>query len=620
MHLHSINFGSKMPRVDPARFSAQDLDADGVKTAAQFARAHEEYLTDWSLGKAEKWQHAVMDRKRARVTRRGPVGSPLHTDSESDGSADMEPAKETRVPLRAAQQRLAPDEDYVSLFPTPRTLCYQLDDAGQRLVCRLTAADRAILCELDACLVDQKWHPCAIAVAAKALLMTNNCQLVRAARRKWYRRLTDACNLHDRHDGPPVEVPPLLAQGPPEAEGDATRPVVDVQVDVAAKVRITTFNMNQHSPDDEFAAVLPEMDLVCLQEVTPSCLSALHALAAASGFAVSSPLHRGRCSEEGFDVCVLCRLDFGRVMWACVSPVAGPNSRLMLHVLVQLAANGAVLRAATAHLTASRAAAAARQRELSACLAGLEALDVDACIFAGDLNMHTGERLPRGGWLDAHEVAGSPADFASTWEPLDVDVPAHADAVWRFDRVLWLRRPAAQSSTLADVDASDSVSSSRLAVSGGLGRSVCAPVGPASRQLGLAVSGGTSEARPGPASRDTLELQPRDFASCFIMQGLSDHAAVTATMTCLPGNVATREWEENLIVRRPGLGREVARQPGDKESCAKQRKAAPSKVGPTCTAVKTTRRRACCLAQAPSWRTADARACTDCTAGATATT
>ena len=570
MHLHSINFGSKMPRVDPARFSAQDLDADGVKTAAQFALAHEEYLTDWSLGKAEKWQHAVMDRKRARVTRRGPMGSPLHTDSESDGSADMEPAKETRVPLRAAPQRLAPDEDYVSLFPTPRTLCYQLDDAGQRLVCRLTTADRAILCELDACLVDQKWHPCAIAVAAKALLMTNNCQLVRAARRKWYRRLTDACNLHDRHDGPPVEVPPLLAQGPPEAEGDATRPVVDVQVDVAAKVRITTFNMNQHSPDDEFAAVLPEMDLVCLQEVTPSCLSALHALAAASGFAVSSPLHRGRCSEEGFDVCVLCRLDFGRVMRACVSPVAGPNSRFMLHVLVQLAANGAVLCAATAHLTASRAAAAARQRELSACLAGLEALDVDACIFAGDLNMHAGERLPRGGWLDAHEVAGSPADFASTWEPLDVDVPAHADAVWRFDRVLWLRRPAAQSSTLADVDASNSVSSSRLAVSGGLGHSVRAPVGPASRQLGLAVSGGTSEAGPGPASRDTLELQPRDFASCFIMQGLSDHAAVTATMTCLPGNVATREWEENLIVCRPGLGREVARQPGDKESCAKQ--------------------------------------------------
>ena len=61
-----------------------------------------------------------------------------------------------------------------------------------------------------------------------------------------------------------MEVPPLLAQGPSEAEGDATRPVVDVQVDTAAKVRITTFNMNQYSPDDEFAAVLPEMDLVSL--------------------------------------------------------------------------------------------------------------------------------------------------------------------------------------------------------------------------------------------------------------------------------------------------------------------------------------------------------------------
>ena len=42
--------------------------------------------------------------------------------------------------------------------------------------------------------------------------MTNNCQLVRRARRKWYRRLTDKCNMHDRHSGVGVEVPAVYVE------------------------------------------------------------------------------------------------------------------------------------------------------------------------------------------------------------------------------------------------------------------------------------------------------------------------------------------------------------------------------------------------------------------------
>ena len=85
-----------------------------------------------------------------------------------------------------------------------------------------------------------------------------------------------------------------------------------------------TFNMNRRDPDAEFGALVEELDVACLQEVTSSCLACLHALAAASGFSVASPAQRGRCSEEGFDVCVMHRDSVARRLRVSVLPVAGP--------------------------------------------------------------------------------------------------------------------------------------------------------------------------------------------------------------------------------------------------------------------------------------------------------
>ena len=61
MHLHSINFGSCMPRVDPTAAGMQQPDEKSAEIAAQFAEMHEEYLTDWSLSKAEKWTFHEVD-------------------------------------------------------------------------------------------------------------------------------------------------------------------------------------------------------------------------------------------------------------------------------------------------------------------------------------------------------------------------------------------------------------------------------------------------------------------------------------------------------------------------------------------------------------------------------
>ena len=231
-----------------------------------------------------------------------------------------QPERRSAASCAPAQHALAPDEDFVPVFPSSVSMCFQLDSEGRRETWQLSQQEVALLRRLEACVSDTQWHPWAIGVAEKALLMRNNCQLVRQARWKWYRRLTDTCNMHDRHGGQPVEFPPLLAVR--ASVPDRRR---RTRCNAQAEVRMLTFNMNRRDPDAEFAALLEELDVACLQEVTSSCLACLHALAAASGFSVASPVQRGRCSEEGFDVCIMHRDSVARRLRVSVLPVAGPS-------------------------------------------------------------------------------------------------------------------------------------------------------------------------------------------------------------------------------------------------------------------------------------------------------
>ena len=221
MHLHSINFGSCMPRVDPTAAGMQRPDATTAAIASRFAEIHEEYLTDWSLGKSEKWTFHEVDAVPARFR---PVGSPIHTDSESDGSEDLEESQMAEKCVRRrevpgsvdvgaasdvfGQHVVADDVDFVRLFPTATTMSY-VTQGDARVTLALSRSERETLDALEVSLQDSAWHPCQITVAQKALLMTNNCRLVRRARRKWYRRLTEKCNMHDRHSGGGVEIAPV---------------------------------------------------------------------------------------------------------------------------------------------------------------------------------------------------------------------------------------------------------------------------------------------------------------------------------------------------------------------------------------------------------------------------
>ena len=415
MHLHSINVGSCMPRVDPTSAGMQRPDVTTAAIAARFADIHEEYLTDWSLGKNEKWTFHEVDAVPARFRQ---VGSPVHTDSESDGSEDLEEShcldrcvRRTALPscvdVGAAsdvfgQHVVGDDVDFLRVFPTATTMSY-VTHGTARATRVLTRTERETLLALNISLEDTAWHPCQISVAQKALLMTNNCRLVRRARRKWYRKLTEKCNMHDRHSGGGVEVPAVhIEDGEQEQEPDEVACVfadreTAVAQGVTVPLQVATLNMHVQSPGAWLFPIIHDYDVVCLQEVTAECLNELIAKGKEAGFHVVSPLQRGQVSAESFDVCLLLNMTSLDCVRVKISPLPWPSGRSLLQAHVLVRANGAILSVGTAHLTATASLSQQRQAELQFIFGTLEALKgLVGAIFAGDVNMRREEHLLQG--------------------------------------------------------------------------------------------------------------------------------------------------------------------------------------------------------------------------------
>ena len=587
MHLHSINVGSCMPRVDPTAAGMQRPDATTARIAARFAETHEEYLTDWSLGKHEKWTFNEVDSVPARFRQ---VGSPVHTDSESDGSEDLEgsdvlqkcvrrPETPGGVDVGAAsdvfgQHVVMDDVDFARVFPTPTTMTYVTQNAV-RATHVLTGAEHETLRGLEVSLQDNDWHPCRISVSQKALLMTNNCRLVRRTRRKWYRRLTEKCNMHDRHSGGGVEIGAVHIEEEPEevscvvadretvtedqvscvvadhgtaAEEDPDKVNSCVVADhepvvaqgVAIPVQVATLNMHLQSPGEWFLPLIHDYDVVCLQEVTAECLNDLLAVGKARGFHVASPLQRGQVSAESFDVCLLLNITSLDCFRVKISPLPWPSARSLLQAHVLVRANGAFVSVATAHLTATAEAAPQRQAELQLIFGSLEALkSLGAAIFAGDVNMRRDEPWPQGvsksSWRDVWEVEGSSESLCGTWCPETMAVDDSRVRQWRFDRIYtWC-----QFGLRKETD-----------------------------PMPLRAGAEPMPLRAG--SFATVQVQPGSFGVEFQSQDL-DHAFVSATLLVEPLVLGPREMHmEHLKILRPGLGSKIARKPGERESCAQK--------------------------------------------------
>ena len=481
MHLHSINFGAQMPRVDPAQDEWRLPCEESVRMAQKFARVHEEYVTDWSFSKAENWSEQDIENAAARRTG---AASPLHSDAESDGSEDLgigdanlEPkSKRARVmeegtqlsqlsrmsflTTSAAEDRkqqpvqfgleadvfcqhdLAADADFVRVFPSATSMAYVQDAFGRRKVRVLTGSEKKLLQDLDALVEQKDWHPCQIGTEQKALLMTNNCQLVRRMRRKWYRKLAEKCNMHDRHSGPGVEVPPVYVEMSVEEEEAAGRADSRIQInDEVVDLCIGSLNLNMQPFRSDVREMISEHDVFCLQEVTPATLPAILTAGRELGYDVVSPAQRGHTTLEGFDVCMLLRKFTVQRLRVGIVPLNTERIRHMLHVQVQVKQNGACLAVATAHCTAGKEDAMQRAAEMEVIWNALEALTVDGCIFAGDTNMPAEERIPQQyqeNWEDAWELDGADAASSGTWCQAWMETTHPLVQSWRFDRIFSL--------------------------------------------------------------------------------------------------------------------------------------------------------------------------------------
>ena len=342
------------------------------------------------------------------------------------------------------QHALAANEDFVRVFPSSTRMAYVKDATGRRKVTALTSAQNRLLEDLDALLQQKDWHPCQIGTEAKKFLLTNNCQLVRRMRRKWYRKLTEKCNMHDRHGGAGVEVPPVYVEMPLEqTTEDQAEASIDINTEVT-EISVGSLNMYmQPLRADVREMMIAEHDAFCLQEVTPVTLPSILAAGRELGYDVVSPAQRGHSMLEGFDVCILLRSTTLKRLRVGIAPLSSEGIRHMLHVQVQVKKNGACLALATAHCTAGQEERVRRTAEMEVIWESLEALTVDGCIFAGDTNMHVGECISqqhRDQWDDAWEVDGADETLSGTWCQEWMETTHPTVASWRFDRLVFQTR------------------------------------------------------------------------------------------------------------------------------------------------------------------------------------
>ena len=127
--------------------------------------------------------------------------------------------------------------------------------------------------------------------------MTNNCRTVRRARRKWYRRLTEKCNMHDRHAGIPFELPPVHIEAEDTEDESVTHAVVSKITPVC--LHVGTLNMHMVLPGAWFRTILPTLDVLCLQEVTLQCLQEVVAICQQEDFAWSLQWSGEWCWQRG---------------------------------------------------------------------------------------------------------------------------------------------------------------------------------------------------------------------------------------------------------------------------------------------------------------------------------
>ena len=196
--------------------------------------------------------------------------------------------------------------------------------------------------------------------------------------------------MHDRHAGIPFELPPVHIEAEDAEDESVTHAVASKITPVC--LHVGTLNMHMVLPGAWFRTILPTLDVLCLQEVTLQCLQEVVAICQQEGFCVVSPVERGMVPAEGFGACIVMKESKLQCLRVKVSPLPHPSPRAFLQAHALIHENGALVLVATGHLTAGSDKTEERSIELQSILRKLEATKgMDACIFAGDVNMRCDE-------------------------------------------------------------------------------------------------------------------------------------------------------------------------------------------------------------------------------------
>ena len=416
VHLHLL--GWRFPGLGRYDYEQGEVPTQQRKEDARaMAWQHGAEVSEWNLARKDMW--TTSDGFDEELTEQYPPGEyghpPLTDDSDSDSND--------------------PEGGAVAEEPASEAIM-----AGMR--------------ELAELLRDTQWHPSALPMHLKRMLLTSRCAVVRRMRRWYYTALINKTHMHDRHSGDPVSIPPVYgddsATDTPD-DDDAEAGAEDGQLGSATSacnVRILTWNTSLQTSCQFVAHAAQSADVLCLQEVTPAGATWLQEHIGKDFDVIAPPQCGGAWDTEGHGVAIAVRRQGLEAQAPHLHALPSGQQRSLMTVRVKVRGTSLVLLVATAHLESGAEATDSRQEQLRKASELMKDNRVDGAVFAADCNLRRGEEattfMAKGLGEDAWLLAGSPEDSRWTWLGPAKGSAASTTLPQRFDRIFVQGRKAMQ--------------------------------------------------------------------------------------------------------------------------------------------------------------------------------
>ena len=417
VHLHLL--GWRLPGFGRYDYEQGEVpDRQRREDARAMAWQHGAEIAEWNLGRQDKWE--TVDGFDEDLTPLNPIGEygaqPLTDDSDCEThrlAAERETHEEASPAVQASMQELA------------------------------------------ALLRDPQWHPSALPIHLKRILLTCRSPIVRRMRRWYYVVLTNKTHMHDRHSGEPVSIQPVHGDDSSsdaagsegwtsEDEGGRTEEELGSTA-TAAILRVLTWNVGLQHQCRFLIEASANADILCLQEMTPASSAWLETELGQDFDIVTPPKCGGAWDAEGHGVAIAVRRATLEARAPTLHNMTSEQQRSLMAVRVHLRRGHFALIVATAHLESGVEGKALRKKQLAEAAVWMHDDGVDGAVLGLDCNIRQGEDVAslqeQGLGEDAWQLAGAPQNLQWTWTA-DLQKSCRAPPQ-RFDRIFLRGRRAA---------------------------------------------------------------------------------------------------------------------------------------------------------------------------------